>query len=372
MSNTLSHLAFFLPSLSGGGAERVMLDVAREAAKHVARVDLVLVKHSGAYAQEDPGQVNIIDLHASRSLVSVPRLAGYLRRERPQAIISAMPHANITVLVAARLIRNPAQVIISEHSMMSRHKNAGPKIKMMLRAARLLYPRSDRAIACSKQALNTMVQFTGLPSARAKVIHNPIDLERIHDLRDRAPRHAWLSDKVTPVIVTAGRLVVEKDQETLVRALAAMNRTESRLVIFGEGPLRAQLEALRDDLGLQNRVDMPGFVANPYAEIARADVLALPSKSEGFANVVIEALACNTPVVATCGTGGIADSLDDGRTVRLVNIGDEIAMASALDTCIASPLTDGAMQAIAGRFSLTRGWKEYRDVVLAALADAGR
>jgi glycosyltransferase involved in cell wall biosynthesis len=204
------------------------------------------------------------------------------------------------------------------------------------------------------------------------VVHNPIDGARIDALRAEAPTHPWLVDKVTPVIVTAGRLVDEKDQHTLIRAVAAMVRTQARLVVFGEGPLREPLETLRDDLGLQNRVDLPGFASNPYAEFGRADVLALPSKSEGFANVVIEALACGLPVVAMRGTGGIADSLEDGQAIRLVDIGDDRAMAAALDSCLDSPAPATTTQAIVEPFSIERGWEGYRDVVLAGLAGRGR
>jgi glycosyltransferase involved in cell wall biosynthesis len=268
--------------------------------------------------------------------------------------------------------RTDTPTFISEHSMMSRHLTPGLKVGIMLKAMRLLYPRASRAIAISEQVCESMLQGTSFPRDRAHVVHNPIDGARIDALRAEAPTHPWLVDKVTPVIVTAGRLVDEKDQHTLIRAVAAMVRTQARLVVFGEGPLREPLETLRDDLGLQNRVDLPGFASNPYAEFGRADVLALPSKSEGFANVVIEALACGLPVVAMRGTGGIADSLEDGQAIRLVDIGDDRAMAAALDSCLDSPAPATTTQAIVEPFSIERGWEGYRDVVLAGLAGRGR
>lgn len=368
MTHDLSHLAFFLPSLRGGGAERVILDIAREFSTHIARVDLILVEHTGIYAAEDPGNVNVINLNAGRSLASIPSLARYLRRARPQALISALPHANIAAIFAAGVSRTAIPIIISERSMMSRHVNPGFKVSVMLRAMRLLYPQASQAIAISEQVREDMIQGSLFPRDRSHVVHNPLNLFRIGKLRIEPPKHPWLLNKTTPVVVTAGRLVDEKDQRTLLRALAIMSQTKARLVIFGEGPLREPLEDLCNQLGLQNRVDMPGFVSNPYAEFARADVLALPSKSEGFANVVIEALACSLPVVAMRETGGIADSLEDGQAVRLVDIGDDRAMATALDEALKSPINLTAMQSIVEKFSIERGWERYRDVVVAALA----
>lgn len=368
-ADLLSHLTFFLPSLRGGGAEKIILSIAKEAALHLDRVDLVLVKHEGVYAQEDPGAVNIIDLNKSRSLASVPALCRYLRREKPQAMISATPHANIAAILAANLSRSSTRIIISEHSMMSRHQNPELKIAMLLRTMRILYRRADRAIATTDHVRTAVIQGTGFSPTRAHVVHNFVDLGRICSLRGQSPTHPWLSNKTSPVIVTAGRLVDEKDQRTLILALAAMSNTQARLIIFGDGPLRERLVKLRDELHLRHRVDLPGFVTNPYAEFAAADVFALPSKSEGFANVVIEALASNTPVVAMRATGGIADSLEDGRAVRLVDIGDDKAMAAEIDNCLTDPPTAAAMQTIAECFSLEQGWEGYRNVVLNCLRE---
>jgi glycosyltransferase involved in cell wall biosynthesis len=366
-AGSLSHLAFFLPSLRGGGAERVILDVAREAARHVEKVDLVLVKHEGIYANENLSNVNVVDLNASRSLASVPRLANYIRLNQPQAMISAMPHANIAALLTAWLAPSQTRLIISEHSIMSRPRKLGAKLLATRSAMRLLYPRADLAIAVSEQVQIAMNQGTGISPAKTRIVHNPINLTRIRNMRTAVPTHPWLADKTTPVIVTAGRLVEEKDQETLIRALAAMSLTQTRLVIFGEGPLRPQLELLRRELGLMDRVDLPGFVTNPYAEFANANVFALPSKSEGFANVVIEALACDTPVVAMRATGGIADNLEDGAAVRLVDIGNDQALAVAIERCLINPPAPAVMQSFASGFSLERGWNGYRAAVLSAM-----
>jgi glycosyltransferase involved in cell wall biosynthesis len=365
----LSHLAFFLPSLSGGGAERVILDVAREAARHIERVDLVLVQHTGAYALEDPGRVNIIDLGKTRALAAVLPLARYLKAAQPQAIISATPQANIATIMASRMSSGTTKVIISEHSMMTRHQNPGIKTALMLTAMKRLYQHADRAIAISEQVMAAMIKGTGYPSERVDVVHNPSDLDRIRKLMEAPPIHPWLLDPNGPVIITAGRLVVEKDQATLVRAIAAMRRKDIRLVIFGEGYLRGKLESLRNSLGLQDRVDLPGFVSNPYAEMARANVFALPSVSEGFANVIIEALACNTCVVATRATGGIADSIEDGDAVRLVKKGAVNALAATLEACLVHPPDECTMRSIANRFSIDRGWEGYRNSVIKAFED---
>lgn len=367
MNLQLTHLAFFLPSLSGGGAERVIFDVAREAAKNVERVDLVLSRRSGGYAHEDAGKVNVIELGKSRVITSILPLACYLRSRKPQAVLTATPHANIATIIAARLSNSATKVVISERSMMSRHHNPNLKTRLMLTAMKGLYSQADRAIAISDPVMADMINGTGYPAERVDVVHNPADLERIRTLMEEPPNHPWLLRKNGPVIITAGRLVIEKDQETLIHALNAMKRKDIRLIIFGEGPLRNKLEALKNDLGLHDRVDLPGFVTNPYAEMGKADVFALPSISEGFANVIIEALACNTRVVATRQTGGIADFIAEGNAVRLVDKGDISALAETLENCLSELPDEDAVQSIANRFSMDAGWEGYKRSVINAL-----
>lgn len=362
MYKKLSSVTIFLPSLRGGGAERVMLDIANEATKHVTRVDLVLIKNIGEYKHQVHPAVNVIDLNSDRALLSTIKFRRYVMTQNPDVIISAIPQANLLSLACVKMLRSTSKVIISERSIMSRNINAGFKMWLTLLAIKILYPMCDRVICISNPVQTDLLERTRLNTTKSRVIHNPIDIERIKLLSELGPTHPWLLSKTTKVIITAGRLVWEKDHETLIKAMSKLKHSDTRLIIYGEGVLRDRLLQLVGELELYDRVDLPGFVGNPYAEFRKADIFCLPSRSEGFANVVIEALACGLPVVAAGKSGGIADELENGSCVTLFERGNVSSLAMEIDKSLEMHKSASDTAVIADRFALKKGCKQYLSV----------
>jgi glycosyltransferase involved in cell wall biosynthesis len=145
-------------------------------------------------------------------------------------------------------------------------------------------------------------------------------------------------------VVAAGRLVAQKGFDTLLRAFRRLRDARpARLVVLGEGPLRGELSALRDRLGLGDDVDFPGFVTNPYAVFARSACFALSSRFEGFGNVLVEAMACGTPVVTTRCPSGPPEIVTDGVDGLLVPVDDDAALAAAVGRVLADPAVAGAL-----------------------------
>jgi glycosyltransferase involved in cell wall biosynthesis len=286
----------------------------------------------------------------------------YLNKERPQVIISALPHANLILIIAKMLCRSNTKVVISERSIMSRYKKANFKLRLMLKIMRCLYPFADRAIAISKTVAHDLTANRRYPSKYLSIIHNPVNLERVRKLKNRPPKHEWLLNKSTPVIVSAGRLVWEKNHEMLIRSLASISGSPARLIIYGEGVLRGKLEALVAELQLKERVELPGFIDNPFAEFASCDLVVLPSKSEGFGNVIIEALACGSPVIATRATGSIADEIEDGIAVKLVDIDDHLRLGTIMDASLSCSKPTEKSYEISSHFSLESACLQYLKV----------
>jgi glycosyltransferase involved in cell wall biosynthesis len=134
-----------------------------------------------------------------------------------------------------------------------------------------------------------------------------------------------------PVILGVGRLTVQKDFPTLIRAFARVRqKRNARLLILGEGELRSELNALVAELGLQADVALPGFVENPFVFMRHASLFVLSSAWEGFGNVLVEAMACGMPVVSTDCPSGPAEILQNGKWGRLVPVGDVQALSEAL------------------------------------------
>jgi len=330
-------LSIFVPSLRGGGAERVMVHLARGFAERGFRVDLVLAKAEGPYLAEVPPSVRVVDLKASRMLYSLPRLVRYLRKERPTALLSALDHANLVALWARDLARVPTRVVVSVRNTLSQATVHAPdqRAKWIPLGIRLFYPRAEAVVAVSQGVAEDLVRLTSLPREKIRVIYNPVVTPELFAKAEEPLDHPWFAPGEPPVILAVGRLTEQKDFPTLIRAFALVRaQRPARLMILGEGELRPQLEALVHELGLQDDVALPGFVANPFAYMARAAVFVLSSRWEGLPGALIQAMACGTPVVSTDCPSGPREILEDGRWGRLVPVGDVNALAEAMATTL--------------------------------------
>ena len=333
-ARTPGHVALFMQSFAGGGAERVMINLAYGLAARGWRVDLLVSRVEGPYfALIKPG-IRLIDLGCRRSLTSLPALALYLRREKPDALLSAMGVSNLIALWAASAARFRGRVVVSVHINLSFHyKHAvGVHHKLFPYMYRRFYPKADAIVAVSEESAADLRDVFGMPAARVRMIYNPVVSPALLAQADEPVDHHWFAPGQPPVILAVGRLCEQKDYPTLLRAFAKIQaRTRVNLLILGEGSDRAALEKLVIDLELGGRVEMPGFQSNPYAYMAQAAVYVLSSRWEGLPTVLIEALACGTPVVSTDCPSGPEEILCGGKYGRLVPVGDSDALAIALE-----------------------------------------
>lgn len=337
----MNRIALFLPSLRGGGAERVMVTLANAIAGRGYPVDLVLAKAEGPYRNDVSSGVRVVDLQAGRVIKGLLPLAHYLRRERPVAMLAAQTHANTVALLARILARVATRVVVSERITISvvngRAKGLVARLNYVLVPS--LYRRADGICTVSRAASADLVSFARLPAAAVKTIYNPFDLGRIERLATEGVDDPWLRPGQPPVLLAIGRLAEQKDFSTLIRAFARLrSQRPLRLLVLGEGELRPMLEALLAQCGLTaDDVRMPGFVSNPYAYLARCSVFVLSSRFEGLPGVLIEALACGAPVVSTDCPSGPDEILEGGRWGSLVPVGDVDALAGAIAATLDTP-----------------------------------
>ena len=328
-----NQIALFLPSLEGGGAERVMINLAEGFAAEGRQVDLVLVKAEGAYLDKVPEQVRIIDLKCTRVVTSLFQLAGYLRKEKPVSLLSAMDHANVIAILAKQFAGVTTRVAVSVHSTLSVEveKAKSWRGKIMPWFINKTYPKADAIIAVSTGVAEDLSQITRLHLSAIKVIYNPVVTPELEKKRHQALDHPWFKENQVPVLLAVGRLSEQKDFTNLIKGFAIIRKQrECRLLILGEGEQRKQLETLIDRLELNEEVQMPGFVENPYAFMSKADIFVLSSAWEGLVTVMIEALACGTPIVSTDCPSGSSEILEAGKYGRLVPVGDSQALAAAV------------------------------------------
>jgi len=335
-------VAIFTANMDGGGAERAMLKLAGGIAGHGYEVDLVLSRAEGHYLQEVPDSVRVVDLDARRVLSSIPGLVRYLRRERPNAMLTSMNYVNIVGIWARTLARVDTRLIVNEQNALSLEAAHSPRRRhrLMPRLIKRFYPWADGVTSVARGTADDLVSTAGVSPNLIEVVHNPIVTTELRELVAEPLGHPWFGTGQVPVVLGVGRLAPQKDFGTLIRAFArVMERRPCRLMILGDGPERASLEALVAERGLTGSVDLPGWVSNPYPHMAHAGVFVLSSRWEGLPSVLIEALFCEVPVVATDCLSGPREILEGGRYGALVPVGDEEALAAAIETALAGELT---------------------------------
>ncbi len=370
-------------------------------------VDLVLCQAKGSYLGEVPEGVNLVELrptgsirtrwHAARvgirDLLALLRpvllarkiapetarlraLQQYIEDSRPRVIVSALPYANLIAIWAKLKAGYDLPVIVSERIAIATYCAAPSNFRKwrwryLPALVRRTYPNADKVVAVSNYVAAELTGVVGLPRQIVTTIYNPVVDNSLRERAREALEHPWFNPGGAPVILGVGRLTEQKDFATLIRAFSRVRGDrEARLVILGEGSLRADLENLAANLGFGADVDMPGFVANPLKYMARASVLVLSSEYEGLPGVLIQALACGCPVISTNCPGGSAEILADGEYGALVDIGDDDAMARAILAELDTPGSRDQLLRRAESFTVESAVDNYLELIDSLAATA--
>ena len=364
-------IAVLVPSLSDGGVERSQANLAAAFARRGHPADMLFFDSKGPNPSQVSPAVRVVDLRTERRwmrlgwfmltnpasftvliwhLLMAPRplappylmlrlmaLVRYLRQQSPNVVYAAGDRANLLAVQARRIVGVDTRIVISQRTNMAVHleRDADRVGSRRARAAlwllRRVYLRANAIVSISEGVAENMSATMRLPRDRITTIYNPVVAPDLPTLARAPLAHPWFDAGTPPVILAVGRLVDQKDFETLIHAFARIRKQRpARLLILGEGKLRPQLETLAVSLGLA------------------ADI-ALSSRWEGLGNVLIEALACGCPVVSTDCIAGPSEILQDGEYGTLVPMGDDAALASAITATLNNPpprqrLVDRGMQ----------------------------
>ena len=353
-------VAIFIPDLDGGGAQLANVNLANELVRQGLTVDFVVYNADGPFRQRVAENVRLVVLGSRRFDTGVLRFCRYLARERPSVVMASMQHAGVIALLARRLVGGQSRFIVQHQNTLSmQYQDARPVARLWLRLLGALLPSANAIVMVSNEAADDLVGMFPKTSHKVVSIYNPAFEPGIVELANEPLAHPWFNNSEVPVILSVGRLVPQKNYETLLAAFAQVVRSrQARLVVIGEGPDRASLLARAKELDIVQFVDFPGFQPNPYPFMKNANLFVLSSIFEGLPLVLVEALGCGTPVVSTA-CPGTREVLEDSKWGKLVPVEDAQAMARAILNSLDEPVDSTALVERANRFSARSIAEEY-------------
>ncbi|MCD1636367.1 glycosyltransferase [Martelella mediterranea] len=353
-------ISIILPDLRGGGAERVHIDLAHEFSSAGHDVEFVLMKARGAFLDEVRKSFSVVDLDIHRFRALPFALVRYLRRRRPAALLAAMWPLTAITPFAARMSGHRCKVLVSEHGMSAEYRDWGLRHRALLRiSSGIGYRLAHIRVGVSAGLIQDMANLSWMRPDRFHVIHNPVPLRPEPSACAIREAEALWSAPTGARIITVGRIKAVKNHPLLLRAFAQLERPEARLMFVGEGAGRDALLKLAKELGIADRVIFAGFQSDPTPFYKTADLFVLTSNYEGFGNVIVEALACGTPVVSTDCPSGPAEILDFGRFGRLVPVGDAISLTRAITASLDTQVGRDVLKERAADFAPSKASERY-------------
>ncbi|MDG1389552.1 MAG: glycosyltransferase [Halioglobus sp.] len=339
MKHKPKRIAILLPDLAGGGAERLSIDLAHEFTRAGHDVEFVLMRMDGELLPEAHESFSVVDLGAPRARQLPMALSRYLRDERPDALLVAMWPLTVLAPIGRAISGCRCRLLVSEHNTLSvQYQTRGwvHRISLCLSMA-VGYRLADARVGVSAGVVHDMAHLSGMPPGEFHVVHNPITPRPEPSSQSMASVNALWGVETGARILSVGSFKAQKNHPLLLRAFFQLSgRPNARLMLLGGGSGEAELRRIVDELGLAGQVIFAGFHSDPTPFYHTADIFVLSSDYEGFGNVIVEALACGTPVVSTDCPSGPAEILEDGRYGTLVPVGDSLALFGAIESSLSA------------------------------------
>lgn len=358
------------PTMGRGGADRVTLTLLEHLDRLKYDITLVLMRAEGDFMDDIPKDVKIYNANSRNLAFFIYPLFKIIKRNKPKVVFSTCGGANMPLAIIAFLLPfRKCDIILSERNILFPPGKNVLKRSLMLFIKALFYRFADKLTAVSLGVKNEMVKKLLVKPDKISVVNNPIISKELLEQSNEKVDHQWFSpDRKKPVIVHAGRFVHQKDHKTLLQSFReVLKEQEANLFLLGDGPLRAEIEALAKAWDIDDNVFFAGFDKNPFRYMALCDVFVLSSKHEGMPGVLIQAMACGAPCISTdCPTGPneIIKQHEDGI---LVEVGNPQLMSEAILTLLKHPrkareIKESGKRAVL-KYELQNGLNSYIRVI---------
>lgn len=356
------NVIFLIPTLTAGGAERVLITLLKHLDREKFCLKLVFVDNRGSVLlKQIPNDIEVIDLNCTRVRYAIPKIIYILWRHKPDVVFSTLAHLNLALAILRFMLPRKSKYIVRETSIPSYNLRNQKHFFLWAALYKIFYGNVD-LLVCQSLGMKKDLQCNfNIPSHKIKIINNPVDVDLISKL-SKSIINFKRPNKDNIYFVAAGRLSPEKGFGMLIEAFSLVNNNIS-LDIIGEGPLFNDLKQLVSNLRMENKIRLVGYQDNPYAWFANADAFILSSYYEGFPNVVLEALACGTPVISTPAPGGVREILEGLPECRISQNITAESLADTISKWIEGPQRRVSLNVL-HRFSLPEILPKYEEILL--------
>lgn len=357
----MKRICFIMHRFAGGGAEKVTILLANQLVKLGYDITFFVKSNDGELKKELSADINVIELSQNK-FEFFRNLYRKLKIMSFDTVFGVSMGMSTYGIIINKILGNKLNLFPIIHCAMSKTREPFIKIKCLL--FYILKSYFNKAIIISEAAREDFLKITNLPNSKVVTIYNPVVSDEIRKKSLEINDHEWIIKHDIPIIVTAGRLTLQKNHKLLLDCIAEIIKEQSvRCIILGQGELEKELKEYAIQLNIDKYVDFYGFTSNPYSFFENADCFVLSSSWEGLPTVLIEALACGCPVVSTDCVSGPKEILDSGKYGKLVPEDDAIALSDAIKQTLNESIDENILIERSSFFSVERAVQNYIDVI---------
>jgi glycosyltransferase involved in cell wall biosynthesis len=349
-------ILFFIPFMNGGGAERVVLTLLSHLNRDKFEPILVMMKREGRYLSLIPDDIEVIDLKASQARFAIFKIIKIIKEKKPDIVFATLAYLNLIIAMIRPLLDKNILFIARESNTVSVRNKREKYPKLFDWLYKKVYKNFDKIVTQATYMRNDLIDNYGLDARKMVTIYNPVDYEKI-EAASLCEEDVSLPKKYN--LLAVGKLGYQKGYDILLPIIGRLD-SSYHLTILGEGADKDKLQKQAQELGIESQVTFAGFTHNPFAYMKKADLFILSSRYEGLPNVVLEANAVGTPVVAFDAPGGTGEIVKEGENGFLVSPFDEVAFATSIEKARAYDFdTDNIKSVTKKNFSIQKIIQEY-------------